>query len=185
MPYKDPAKRAELRRRWHEAHPNWRQEWREKNPDYAAKYRARKNELSARRRSIARAGREAARAAIARADTLWNHDQDNETAAEKAALAARDRARDYHQERRCKALGVTKLTRDNILKSQGGKCAICGATPEGDKYGRRFHLDHDHATGVVRGVLDINCNHGLGKFGDDPDRLRAAADYLERFRIST
>lgn len=52
-------------------------------------------------------------------------------------------------------------------------CAICGrADPS--------HWDHDHQTGVWRELLCRGCNIGLGHFGDDPARLRAAADYLER-----
>jgi hypothetical protein len=54
-------------------------------------------------------------------------------------------------------------------------CAVCGRPdPE--------HVDHDHATGVVRGVLCFNCNGGLGQFRDNPMFLAAAIEYLERRR---
>ncbi|QOC59453.1 endonuclease VII [Microbacterium phage AnnaLie] len=53
-------------------------------------------------------------------------------------------------------------------------CAVCGATH------KRFHVDHDHATGQVRGLLCGPCNQTLGLMQDDPARLRAAAAYLER-----
>lgn len=55
-------------------------------------------------------------------------------------------------------------------------CAICAATD--DLVG-----DHDHATGLARGVLCRNCNLAVGNFKDDPARIRAAADYLERHAI--
>ena len=62
---------------------------------------------------------------------------------------------------------------DTLVAAQGGMCAICGKrNPE--------HVDHDHATGVVRGILCFNCNGGLGQFRDSTDALRAAAVYLEQ-----
>lgn len=62
---------------------------------------------------------------------------------------------------------------------QDGECPVCH-TPLLDD----FHIDHDHATGVFRGLLHPMCNKGLGHFKDDPARLRAAADYLEDRRTS-
>jgi len=66
------------------------------------------------------------------------------------------------------------------LGAQGGACAICGRM---DWPGKGPHLDHDHDTGKVRGILCGPCNNGLGNFADDPARLRAAADYLEGARV--
>lgn len=54
-------------------------------------------------------------------------------------------------------------------------CAVCGVGPDES----RMVMDHDHESGSVRSVLCTNCNLGLGLFQDEPDRLRAAADYLE------
>ena len=62
-----------------------------------------------------------------------------------------------------------------LLRSQGGVCAICLKTC---LTGQRLSVDHDHKTGLVRGLLCHNCNHGLGKFKDDPELLLAAAKYL-------
>lgn len=59
-----------------------------------------------------------------------------------------------------------------MIETQGGTCAICvSATPT--------HLDHDHETGRIRGVLCIPCNNGLGLFRDNPAALRRAAEYLK------
>ncbi|MCW2679741.1 MAG: phage endonuclease [Frankiales bacterium] len=56
---------------------------------------------------------------------------------------------------------------------QGGVCALCRErAPQ--------HVDHDHMTGQVRGVLCSCCNQGLGNFRDRADVLRTAIDYLER-----
>ena len=65
-----------------------------------------------------------------------------------------------------------------MLISQNGGCAICGKTQPGK---RDFHIDHDHKTGKVRGLLCVNCNLGIGNMQDDPSLLRLAIRYLERF----
>lgn len=74
--------------------------------------------------------------------------------------------------------GMTAEEFDARLAAQGGVCAICG-TPEWNGKGDHPHVDHCHETSQVRGLLCRGCNNGLGNFGDDPARLRAAADYLE------
>lgn len=61
------------------------------------------------------------------------------------------------------------------LARQGGHCAICPNTPKV----RRLHIDHDHKTGKVRGLLCFPCNRFILGAGVRPERLRAAADYLE------
>jgi hypothetical protein len=77
--------------------------------------------------------------------------------------------RHYHLKRR---YGISADEFDELVRQQGGVCAICGRPdPE--------HVDHDHVTGEVRGILCFNCNGGLGQFRDSVDSLRAAAAYLE------
>jgi Autographiviridae endonuclease VII len=65
-----------------------------------------------------------------------------------------------------------------VIARQFGVCAICRREPDA---GRRLHVDHDHDTGRVRGLLCFTCNNALGDFEDDPGRLRAAIGYLHRF----
>jgi hypothetical protein len=67
-----------------------------------------------------------------------------------------------------------------ILRNQDGKCVICGMSGSGEKDKRRLHVDHDHETGEIRGLLCNNCNNGLGRFKDNPFLLRKAANYLEK-----
>lgn len=69
-------------------------------------------------------------------------------------------------------------TYEALLASQNSKCAICDTVEPGGNAGR-FAIDHCHGTKVIRGLLCNNCNNGLGRFKDDPDRLRRAATYLE------
>lgn len=65
-----------------------------------------------------------------------------------------------------------------MLEQQAGCCAICGS-PDPQA------IDHDHVTGDVRGILCTRCNTGLGKFMDDPELLRVAAQYLAACYNST
>lgn len=74
--------------------------------------------------------------------------------------------------------GITLAAYDNLLRAQGGGCAICGRSP--DEFKRAFAIDHDHKTGVIRGILCPDCNRGLGGFHDSPELLRKAAGFLEK-----
>lgn len=69
--------------------------------------------------------------------------------------------------------------RAQLLASQGGRCAICRRNAPKD---RTWHLDHDHRTGHIRGVLCKTCNTGLGHFQDRVKYLRAAIQYLLKAR---
>lgn len=80
-----------------------------------------------------------------------------------------------------KNFGITLEQYDLIWEQQGKKCAICGV---GDSFKDKFHLDHDHSTNVIRGILCARCNHGLGHFKDDASILHKAATYLDRGALS-
>lgn len=69
--------------------------------------------------------------------------------------------------------------------SQDGKCAGC----EGDfahpkikqmTMGLRPEVDHDHKTGIVRGLLCRRCNDFLGKIRDNRQTLKNLEAYLKR-----
>lgn len=71
--------------------------------------------------------------------------------------------------------GLTLADFETMLANQGGGCAICASADHG---GKSWHVDHDHETGAVRGILCHGCNHALGGARDNPDVLIAAAKYL-------
>ena len=74
--------------------------------------------------------------------------------------------------RRLRKYKLTDGQFQELLKKQNGKCPICGGEPT--------RVDHDHATGHVRGILCHDCNSGLGFFKDNTGCLSAAIEYLKR-----
>jgi hypothetical protein len=66
---------------------------------------------------------------------------------------------------------------EEMFAEQDGRCAICGETST-----RRLDVDHCHTTGHVRGLLCNDCNPGIGRLKDDPDRLERGAKYLRAHR---
>jgi hypothetical protein len=70
-----------------------------------------------------------------------------------------------------------------MLEKQGGCCAICQSrVPCTRRHKNRgtemFFIDHDHATGAVRGLLCNCCNRALGYLRDDPNLVERAMAYL-------
>lgn len=77
-----------------------------------------------------------------------------------------------------KSYGINLSEYDSMLNKQNGVCAICNK-PETLKRGW-LHVDHNHKTRKVRGLLCGNCNTGIGKLGEDVDILKSAIEYLRR-----
>jgi hypothetical protein len=86
-----------------------------------------------------------------------------------------DKSRDNHLKRK---YGINTAQYVAMKAAQGGVCAICGTDDPGRK--GEFHVDHCHATGVVRGLLCITCNQALGLLYDSPDLMEAAAAYVRK-----
>lgn len=73
---------------------------------------------------------------------------------------------------------MTEADYERMFAEQEGRCAICRLPQRDHKHWQRLHIDHDHVTGRVRGLLCTHCNTALGKFADDPERLQRAIEYL-------
>jgi hypothetical protein len=76
---------------------------------------------------------------------------------------------------RLRRFGLDEQAYDRMLREQGGVCAIC-AEPPGGRW-NRLAVDHDHATGRVRGLLCTTCNTMLGRL---ERRYVATMEYLGR-----
>ena len=75
--------------------------------------------------------------------------------------------------RRLKKYGMSNPEFKEMLSRQKNKCAICGIP-------NPIHIDHDHLTGKVRGIVCFHCNTGLGHFKDNGALLLNAINYLKR-----
>lgn len=72
--------------------------------------------------------------------------------------------------------GISREDLSALFEGQSRRCAICGT----DKFnGVGPCIDHDHASGAVRGILCVSCNSVLGHAKDNQDILRAAIKYLQ------
>lgn len=74
--------------------------------------------------------------------------------------------------------GLTEDELKEIVKSQGNKCLIC--LNEFTQLGKRsFVIDHDHESGIRRGIICTLCNTSIGHLGDNVAGLQRALDYLK------
>lgn len=76
--------------------------------------------------------------------------------------------------------GLTPDEYAEMVAAQHNRCAICGDTPTA---GKSLHIDHDHESGAVRGLLCGHCNRAIGLFRDSPDVIEMAAAYLRHFEV--
>ena len=149
--------------------PAYQRDWyslkRKDNPDYAAKRREYR---------IANYARIREQEKKSRAKNIDKHRADS-----KERMKTYRHTEQYKKVRRAqikRKYGLTEQTWNELFTAQGNCCAICKATESST----RWHTDHCHNTGTVRGILCQHCNLMLGHAKDDPDRLIAAATYLRR-----
>lgn len=80
-----------------------------------------------------------------------------------------------------KWFNIDLLEYARILAHQGGVCAICKKPP---KEGKHLAVDHDHATGQIRGLLCPMCNRAIAAFRDNLEKIQAAAKYFTSFPVT-
>jgi Recombination endonuclease VII len=91
---------------------------------------------------------------------------------EREALASLKRA--------VRKYGITIDAYNQLLKEQDSRCAICGEQNNGGVRDWRLHIDHDHETDEVRGLLCSRCNLAIGHLREDRLLFEAAIDYLSK-----
>lgn len=97
----------------------------------------------------------------------------------------RERSREYGRKniirmidkQRVRIYGITAEEYKNLIQTQNNKCLCC---EEAFNDELSPHLDHNHKTGKIRGVLCHKCNTGLGLFDENPDKLNKAIEYLRK-----
>lgn len=72
--------------------------------------------------------------------------------------------------------GITPADHERMYRDQGSRCALCSK----DFELRGAHVDHDHESGVVRGLLCRGCNLALGYMERRPTFLARVIDYRTR-----
>lgn len=116
------------------------------------------------------------------------HSYCKECANKKFKKYRRDNPEGYKRIKRKQNLknqyGLTVEDIERMLKNQNYKCAICGKEiflhgSSADK-NKIAHVDHNHETGKIRGLLCNDCNIGLGKFMDNTEYLLGAVSYLKK-----
>ncbi len=114
-------------------------------------------------------------AAIARVKRWQQANPERVNAAQRARRAKPEVKRRERAGHLMRKYGMTIEQYDAMLEAQGGGCYICGRPPRDDI---SLHVDHDHSTGEIRGILCFRCNNALADFQEDTGLLRNAIGYL-------
>jgi hypothetical protein len=168
--------RTHYNQQWNKNHKTSEKD-RERWRDHSRKYRAENPEKvreshrkSSRKQYAHNLAREQERARKYRADNL-----------EKVRKSTRESARERS------IFSNYRLSNEEwiqIYEHQKGLCPMCGSQLKNRcdeaSIGKAAALDHDHATGLVRGLLcQMPCNGALGAFRDKTQWLRNALAYID------
>lgn len=103
----------------------------------------------------------------------WYYSNPERAKQARQGWADRNRGK-VNEHRRARAAANPKIAQETRLKHRYGITL--------DEFNQILHVDHDHESGRVRGLLCPSCNRGIGQLGDDPGRVRAAAAYLDEYQ---
>jgi len=78
-----------------------------------------------------------------------------------------------------KKYGISIDELSDMLDKQKGCCKICGETLIRPDSQNSYHIDHNHDTGDVRGLLCSNCNMAIGLMYDNPEIVMSVYNYLK------
>lgn len=78
--------------------------------------------------------------------------------------------------------GISLNDRDRMIEAQGWGCAACSIDLR-KLPPRQIHIDHNHDTGEVRGILCHGCNIAFGHLGEDSDRIEGLLAYSRKHDV--
>ena len=139
---------------------NYQKEWREKNKDRIKKYTEDHK------------------------DDFKKYLKENVEHVNERLAGWRNRNPEKVRSYRLRRYGISLEEYEKMHKEQNGLCAIC-MQPETRIFkgsATSLAVDHNHVTGQNRGLLCWRCNTCIGRLEEDPGLLRAAANYLEKYK---
>src|ERR1035437_6171270 len=147
--------------------PEYKEQKREHNRERARKYHnEHKEEIKVKRKEYFANYRKENKDKINAKSHHYNTTEGRK--ARRIKFYADNKELDKYRTRRAylkRMFNITLEQYENMVKSQGDCCAICGK--HRTKNGKRLAVDHCHATGNVRALLCSLCNKSLGGFKDD------------------
>lgn len=158
----------------------YNKKWRQENLEYAKnrdkEYRLKNPDKGAKRQATYRA-KHRERLRLESKENYLKRKPYFKSWQEKNKVKESKRLRESHLKRK---YDLTLEQYNSMKAKQKDCCAICYTHIS--KLNPKFGLvvDHDHETGMVRGLLCHTCNIGLARFDDDMDILQNAIDYLNR-----